>query len=251
MTPPTLFVSWRSPKTRAVLPVARIVFHPDRQLYEFAYIRAVEQARDQEFLPFLEFPDLRQTYFSEKPFPLLANRLMPLGRPEHAGFLASLGLPPSAHPMQILARTGGKRTTDQIALFPMPSPDVDGCYLTHCLVQAIRYMPPATEERIAGLKQGEKLFMMWDVQNQVDLTAIALRTEDNFLVGYLPAYLTGDAWKLIPNCGKFDVQVERVNPPPAEVHHRLLIRVNACWPDQFEPFSDEKFLPLASADRSR
>ena len=248
MTSPTLFVSWRSPETRAVLPVARIVFHPDRALYEFAYIRAAEQAREQGFFPFLEFPDLHRAYLSQKPFPLLANRLMPQGRPEHAGFLASLGLPSSAHPMQILARSGGQRTTDQIALFPMPTPDANGCYLTYCLVQAIRYMPqPATEERIDRLQPGEKLFMMWDAQNQVDPMAITLRTEDNHLVGYLPAYLAGDAWKLTTGCGTLNVQVEQVNPPPAEVHHRLLVRITTCWPEDFRPFSDEKFHPLATA----
>ena len=248
MTPPTLFVTWRSPKTRAVLPVARIAFHPDRGLYEFAYIRAAEEAGPQGFLPFLEFPDLRRAYLSEKPFPLLTNRLMPQGRPEHVGFLASLGLHPSAHPMEILARTGGKRATDEIALFPVPAPDASGCYLTHCLVQAIRYMPPpGTEERIARLQPGEKLFIMLDVQNPVDLKAITLRTEDNHLIGYLPAYLAEDARKLTAGCGTIDVQVERVNPPPAEVHHRLLVKVTACWPEDFRPFSGEKFQPLAVA----
>lgn len=248
MTSPILFVTWRSPKTRAVLPVARIVFHPDRKLYEFAYIRAAEQVGDQGFLPFLEFPDLRRAYLSDKPFPLLANRLMPQGRPEHVGFLASLGLTPSAHPMEILARTGGQRATDQIALFPVPAPDATGCYMTHCLVQAIRYMPqPGTEERIDQLRPGEMLFMMWDVQNTVDPKAITLRTADNYLIGYLPAYLAGDAWKLSDGCGSIQVQVERVNPPPAEVHHRLLVRVTTCWPENFRPYSDEMFQPIAVA----
>jgi hypothetical protein len=247
MPSPTLFVTWRSPKTRAVLPVARIVFHPDRGLYEFAYIRAAERAREQGFLPFVEFPDLLRAYQSVKPFPLLANRLMPPGRPDHAGFLTSLGLPLTAHPMQILARTGGQRTTDQIALFPMPTPDGSGCYLTYCLVQAIRYMPqPATEERVARLRPGDKLLMMGDVQNQVDPQAIALRTEDNYMVGYLPAYLAADAWKLTTGCGTLNVHVERVNPTPAEIHHRLLVRIMTCWPDDFRPYSDEKFQPLAT-----
>lgn len=246
MTLPTLFVTWRSPTSRAVLPVARIIFHTDRKLYEFSYIRGVKQARMQGFLPFLEFPDLDRAYLSDKPFPLLANRLMPHGRPEHAGLLISLGLPPSAHPMLILARTGGQRTTDQVALFPMPAPDADGCYMTYCLVQAIRYMPqPSTEDRITRLQHNEKLFMMGDRQNAADPMAIALRTEDNHLIGYLPAYLTGDAWRLAEGCGDLTVAVERVNGPPAEIHHRLLVRISTCWPDGFRPFSDQKFLPLA------
>ena len=190
---------------------------------------------------------MHRAYLSEKPFPLLAHRLMPEGRPEYANFLISLGLAPTAHPMQILARTGGQRTTDQIALFPMPAPEADGCYMTYCLVQAIRYMlQPSTETRIAQLQRDEKLFMMGDLQNPVDPKAIALRTEDNHLIGYLPAYIAGDARKLAEGCGTVNVAVERVNGPPAEVHHRLLVKVNTCWPDGFRPFSDQAFHPLAT-----
>lgn len=241
---PALFVTWRSPKSRAVLPVGRVAFLPDQKLYEFLYIRAVESALGQGFLPFLEFPDLHQRYLSEKPFPLVANRLMPPGRPDYHGFLSSLGLSESAHPMEILARSQGQRATDQIALFPVPVPDSEGCYCTHCLVQAIRYMPSATQERIEKLKTDEKLFIMWDVQNPVDPHAISLRTEDNHMLGYLPAYMTGDAWKLTRDCGSLDVRVAHVNAVPAEAHHRLLVRVTACWPQGFRPFASEQFEPL-------
>lgn len=246
---PTLFVSWRSQETRCIHPVARITFHPDQKRYEFAYIRSAETARTQGFLPFLEFPDLFRRYYSQKPFPLLSNRLTPPSRPGYPGFLASLGLPESAHPMQILGRTGGQRTTDQIELFPVPTPDADGCYFTHCLIRAIRYMPqPATEVRIASLATGEQLFVMWDVQNPVDRHAITVRTGDYHNVGFLPAYLTGDAWKLNADCGTLTVYVDRVNPPPAEVHHRLLVRVTACWPTGFCPFADDRFKPLGAED---
>lgn len=248
MTSPTLFVSWRSPDTRTIHPVARIVFRQDQKRYEFAYIRAVQKALAQGFLPFVEFPGLDRVYSSESPFPLISNRVMPPSRPDYPGFLASLGLSESAHPMQILARTGGQRTTDQIELFPLPTPDAGGCYFTHCLIRAVRYMPqPATEERIARLAPDEQLFVMWDVQNPVDPHAIAVRTADYHTVGFLPAYLTGDAWKLTANCGTLTVNVDRVNPPPAEVHHRLLVRVAACWPTGFRPFADEQFQPLAPA----
>lgn len=249
--PLTLFVSWRSPSTRTIHPVGRIAYYPDRGLYEFAYIRAFEMARRQGFLPFLEFPDPSRVYLSGKPFPLLANRLMPPSRPEYRGFLASLGLPESAHPMHILARTGGERKTDQIELFPAPAPDTTGCYSTHCLVRAVRYMPqPGTEERIAKLATDEKLFIMWDVQNPVDPQAVTVRTEDYHTVGFLPAYLTGDVWRLKEGCGSFAVYVDRVNPPPAEVHHRLLVRVSACWPPDFRPFADDKYQPLVTHGHS-
>jgi hypothetical protein len=229
--------------------VARLDFKADRGLYEFAYIRAALKAVKEGFVPFLEFPDLNKVYYSDKPFPLIANRLMPNSRPEYAEFLASLGLSAESDPMTILARSGGRRETDQIEFFPMPAPEAaTGCYSTHCLLRAIRYMPqPMVEERIARLKPGEKLFVMWDTQNEYDPHAVAVRTNDNYLLGYLPAYLTGDIWKLNTECGTIDVFVERVNLPPAEVHHRLLVRVAACWYDGFRPFDGPDFQPLAVA----
>ncbi len=66
------------------------------------------------------------------------------------------------------------------------------------------------------------------------------------MLGYLPAYLARDAAYLLHSCYLFDVFVERVNPPPAGVHHRLLLRVEACWPDEFIPYSSEEYFPLAA-----
>jgi len=248
---PTLFVSWRSPQSRSIYPVGRFSFDSESSRYQFVYIQSALGAIDVGFQPFLEFPDLHRVYLSRQPFPMLANRLMPAGRPELPNLLTSLGLPAAAHPLMILARSGGTRKTDDIELFPMPVPETtSGCYSTHCLIRAIRYMPPSAESRILGLQPNEQLLVMWDVQNPVDPQAAALRTADNHLVGYMPAYLTRDVWKLNRECGTLDVFVERVNPPPAEVHHRLLCRVVACWPDRFRPFDDEVFQPMEATVES-
>ena len=246
-TPTTFFVTWRSTKTRAIYPVARIRHLPERGVYEFAYIHNVDKARENGFLPLVEFPDLERTYVSARLFPLLANRLMPARRPERKDFLVSLGLPADAHPMAILARTGGERQTDQIELFPVPAAQQDGCYFTHCLVRSVRYMPQASQDRIDRLHRNERLLAAGDFQNEVDPNAVLLRTADNYLVGYLPAYLTADVWQLREHCERLVVEVDRVNGPPAEAHHRLLVCVKACWPDGFVPYSTPEFQPIAAA----
>jgi hypothetical protein len=50
--------------------------------------------------------------------------------------------------------------------------------------------------------------------------------------------------KLMVGCGEiFDLQVERVNPK-APLQHRVLCRIQACWPEGFEPCSGDAFLPI-------
>ena len=246
---PQLFVSWRSPKTRLVHPVGRLTQNPATHGYEFCYIRAVYGAQDDEFVPFPEFPDVSAVYRARDLFPLFANRVMPKSRPDYRALLNALGLSPeTADPMVILARTGGTRQTDQIELIPAPKPAADGCYLTYCLLRAVKYMPePAVGERLAKLGPGEHLRLFSDWQNPADRAAIGVRTEDNYMVGYLPAYLTPDVEKLRVLCPEgVKLLVERYNPPPAEAHHRLLCKLVSCWPAGFTPFADDRFQPVGS-----
>jgi hypothetical protein len=245
---PVLFVSWRSPKSRRIYPVGRLVCDPTTHLYEFNYIRSVENAVRDGFTPFPEFPRLNAVYRSRQLFPLFANRVMPSSRPNYSEFLNSLGLSAEdANPMLILARSGGTSQTDHIELFSLPIQDrTTSCFVTHCLIRAIRYMPrPWVEERIARLQRNDKLFVMADTQNVVDPACLAVRTEDYVTVGFLPAYLTTDLWRLHNECPYFQIYVEKVNLPPVEIHHRLLCRVEACWPDGFTPFQSEEFQPMS------
>ena len=87
---------------------------------------------------------------------------------------------------------------------------------------------------------------MCDVQNLVDPSAIALRTTDLQIVGYMPSYLVEDAHMLQQTCAFWEVYVDRVNPPPAPLQQRLLCRLESCWPDGFVPYSTERYQPLTS-----
>jgi hypothetical protein len=243
---PVLFVTWRSPKTHSIIPVGRLIYRDDK-LYEFAYINKAQAAVHQGFMPFLDFPYLGQFYLSHQLFPLFANRVLPVNRPEFREYIRGLGLShENGDPMHILARTGGRRETDQIEMFPLPLPDPQtGAFATHCLIRGIRYMPqPVVDERIAVLRPHEPLLLLWDAQNTLDPTALAVRTLDCVLLGYLPAYLNREMWELLSSCPQCQVHVERVNPPPAGVHHRLLCRVDGCWPEGYIPFSTADYQPI-------
>src|SRR5436309_1548879 len=113
-----LIVTWRHPQERTYYPVALLdcVRSDDgKQVYEFAYLRRA--IRLPGFRPFLGFSDLSRRYASSRLFPLFAERVMDPTRPDRAQWLDALGLDESsAYPMEVLARSGGRRSGDTIEL---------------------------------------------------------------------------------------------------------------------------------------
>jgi hypothetical protein len=92
--------------------------------------------------------------------------------------------------------------------------------------------------------------MMADFQNEHDPDAIALRTDERQeqgmpLLGYLPRYLASEL-KCVDreNLEEAVVTVERVNPPPAPVHFRVLCSMTMRWISNVEPFSMDEYQPL-------
>ncbi|CAN91428.1 MULTISPECIES: HIRAN domain-containing protein [Sorangium] len=243
----TLFVTWYDSNHRAIIPVARLVHHGGTggDLYEFQYVQGALKAMERGFQPFIAFPELYKVYRSLSLFPFFANRVMPTTRPDYLAYLQVLGLNPAeADSVEILARSGGRRETDRIEVVPAPEQDETGGYTTRFLLRGVRYIPGA-EERIARLVSGERLFWMLDAQNESNPNAVALRSADKCLLGYIPDYLVPDIAKLIDYRVSMDVFVDRVNLPPAPLHHRVLGRLEARWPDGFVPFQGEQFQPLS------
>lgn len=232
-----------SGRRRVSRPVGRLIH--DGGLYRYCYTRG---AKMPEFRPFPGMEKLDQVYESETLFPLFANRLLPPSRPEYEDYLRWSGFDPDnpPQPIVVLGVTEGIRQTDAVEVFPCPAPDAQGCYLNRFFLHGIRWMGMASERRIETLQPGETLRLMLDMQNEVDPSAVALRTEnDRTMIGYVPRYLASDVWKLIQNCevDLIDLAVERVNPR-APIQNRLLCRMSACWPDDFRPCDGEEFHPL-------
>lgn len=242
----TLFVAWRSGESHngAWGPVGRLDY--DGQLYRFCYTRGARTR--QNFRPFFPMDDLEEVYTSETLFPLFTNRLLSSSRPEYEAFLGWSGFDPNRppDPIAILGVTEGIRQTDAIEVFPCPVPDVDGCYLNKFFLHGIRWVARAAVERISRLQAEEQLLVMPDPYNAADPNAVAVRTDDErTLIGYVPRYLARDVQGLLLECdpGSIELFVEKVNFD-APLQQRLLCRMHACWPDRFQPCSDEAFLPI-------
>jgi hypothetical protein len=237
-----LFVAWQQPGTKTYYTVGRLIQGPScgALCFEFAYVHGAKEACKVGFMPFLNFPELEQVYWSEELFPFFANRVISSGRPDFAAYVARLGLEPSsADPMTILARSGGVRATDSLELFPLPGRDVMiGCYQTHFLVHDL---PATAQGRIAILRKNELLKPFLDLAGKISLVS-----EDDVLVGYLPTYLLGDALRLANACSYLEVRVEQLNLSPAPLQQRLLCLLRSCWPPGFVPFDAQTFVPIAA-----
>jgi len=169
-------------------------------------------------------------------------------RPEYEAYLRWSGLDPASppDPIVVLGVTEGLRQTDAIEVFPCPAPDAEGCFVNKFFLHGIRWMSPASVERIGRLEKGEPLRMMADRQNPVDPDAVAVRTvSERMMLGYVPRYLARDVWSLVEECAPdfIELSVDRVNPD-APLQNRLLCQMRACWPEGFRPCSGDEFRPI-------
>ncbi len=225
-----LYVSWQDPESRSIEPVGRLdrVAPEGEVVHEFRYLRRAEMLKG--FQPFVSFPDLDRTYRSRELFPLFENRLMPRSRSDYPSFVQALGLLPDADPFEVLARSEGRRQTDTVEVFPEPSLH-DGIARCRFLVHGIRHFPGA-QEAIGSLQIGERLYIMLDSQNPVDVHAVVLRDDGRHLLGWVPRYLSGLVREPLASLGPdvIEVQVEHVGASDGPLHLRLLCVLRTQWP---------------------
>jgi hypothetical protein len=247
----SLFVAWRpAAPHEGWRPVGRL--EHENGIYRFFY---TEGARKPGFRPFAQMDRLESVYESDELFPLFANRLLSRSRPEYEAYLRWSGFdianPPD--PIVILGVTEGIRQTDAIEVFPCPEPDGAGCYFNRFFLHGIRWLPDYSVDRINRLDVDEPLHLMLDVQNEHDAHAVAVRTEvDRTLIGYIPRYLARDVAQLLFGCdgGFVELFPERINRD-APLQNRVLCRMHACWPAEFQPCEGEDFEPIPASVSSR
>ena len=237
----TLFLAWQDQNSRSWFPIGRLTF--DGTNYEFTYTQGVLEAQEKcGFEPLASFPRLGEVYKSTYLFPVFANRLMPKSRPDYSSFIHWLNLSQDERdPIAMLARSGGRRETDTLTVFPCPELDSEGRYCLHFFLHGLRYLPQCAIERINRLETGEKLWLAHEFQNHYDSKALTLNTEDHYIVGYCPRYLTREIFELLKNASFVEVRVELVNQPPTPLQFRLLCNITAQCYDDFRPFSSFEY----------
>ncbi|HAX88987.1 MAG TPA: DNA-binding protein [Cyanobacteria bacterium UBA11370] len=243
-TPKTLFLAWQDPISRYWFSIGRLTF--DGGIYQFVYTQGVKEAEEKcAFKPLSSFPRLDQVYSSIQLFPVFANRLMSPARPDYSNFIKWLNiLNDQNDPMAILARSGGERETDTLAVFPCSEVDEQGQYHLYFFSHGLQHLPSSAIERINQFEHGEKLGLAHEFQNPYDSQALILNTSDHYIVGYCPRYLLAEVFELLRRNSKLEVRVERVNKPPTPLQFRLLCKMNVDVIDDFRPFSTRQYQPL-------
>ena len=240
-----LFVAWQDPVDRSWQPVARLSFENNR--FRFVYTKGAKSAKN--FVPFGRMKDLTCVYESKELFPLFTNRLLSKNRPEYKDFLGWLNIENGKDdPLAVLARSGGKRGTDSLRIFPCPTPTPDGKYQLYFFSQGMRYLRKEILNVLAEIESGTQLYLMLDIQNPFDSLAVALRTQKpQVLLGYVPRYFVEDFHHLlkVKNGESVKVVIDRVNQD-APIQLRLLCKISADWPDDFQPCSGELYQPLTN-----
>jgi len=243
-TPKTLFLAWKDPISPNWFTSGRLTFA--RGIYQFVYTQGVKEAEEKcAFKPLSSFPRLDEIYTSTQLFPIFANRLMSRARPDYSSFIEWLNIPKDEnHPMAILARSGGERQTDTLAVFPCPEVDEQGHYHLYFFSHGLRHLPSSAIERINQFAPGKRLWLQYEFQNHYDDQALILNTEDHYIVGYCPRYLLAEVFELLRQNSNLEVRVERVNKPSTPFQFRLLCKMSVNALDDFRPFSSLQYQPL-------
>jgi hypothetical protein len=240
--PPALFVNWQDEASRQIFPVGRLITLAGGAGYEFAYIEAVRDAQRLGFAPFQAFPEFGHVYRTPELPAFFRNRLLQSGRPDYPQYLQELGLEAAtATPIEILARSGGRRVTDPLEVFAELVPSGDR-FEAHFFVRGIRYLTGA-EDAALQLQPGDRLRLHHEPSNEFNTNAHLVICHDGRAVGYVPDYLADDLKALVEQDNSLRVEVVRVNQPPAPSQQRLLCKLSISA-DAPRPHRGPRFDPI-------
>jgi hypothetical protein len=237
-----LFVLWQIPNKNKWLPIGKLLYEAKK--YIFKYTIGAEWARNNEnFIAFSQMNDFKKIYKSDELFPLFKNRLLPKTRPEYQKYLNWLDLDENNYSyFEELSRTGGSKATDSFRILQIPE-NKNGKYEVTFFINGIRDLTPNSINRIDKLEKNRSLYLMRDIQNKVDSSALVLRTDDPAeIVGYCPAFFVDDFNKLIEinHAENVKLSVVKVNSQ-APLQFRLLCKLSTLWPSDFISFDQEAF----------
>jgi hypothetical protein len=246
----TLFVAWKQKDPGGWHPVGRLDADVKKGVYSFRYIKGALEAQSQGFSPFDSFPELHKEFISSELFPFFLNRVQNSSRPSFRDYLERMDLAPETgnayDPIDLLAVSEGRRQTDNLEIFPKIERIEGEPFRIKFFLHGLRFLTEASLVQTLVLTPGENLCILLEPNNPATPWAIQFQTESRIVIGYAPRYLLPDLLKLVTECIVSAI-VARVNPPPTPPNQRVLVQFEGCWPEGYEPMSDEQFQPLVES----
>ena len=235
----TLYIAWQDPQTRRWHTVGRLDREGER--YRFGYTHGALSSPRFTYLG--RMMDRAQLYYSEALFPLLANRLLGEKRPEYPDYLSWMGLDQTTDELELLARSGGRRGTDQICVYPEIEPDTDGRMTLYFFAHGLRYLTPVEQEALAKLQPGDSLQLTPDEDNAHDRYALLLESGQAVRVGYYPRHLN-QGLRRVQQQVPIRLEVEKINLD-APLQFRLLCKAVFSLPEGFGLYATDEHQLLA------
>jgi hypothetical protein len=237
----SVYLAWQLADSRDWHVVGLLTAYADK--YTFNYTKGA--AKSSKFRPFDGMETLDKEYISKELFPLFKNRLLSAKRPEYPRFIDWLGLKnDEISPIAILSRSGGQRGTDQLQMFNPIEIDQNGHFEYVFFAHGLGHLAPSAMARVSTFKQGEKLYLCLDKQNEHDKNAVIIRTESPVeIVGYCPRYLARTISLLFENKeNKFGIAVETLSDD-APNNYKLMCKVTGtvCQQSAKDLMDDDEF----------
>lgn len=243
----TLFMAWQAPSDRAWFPVGRLDADTERSQYSFRYTKGADEAvRTAGFHPIASFPALGSLYQSTELFPMFKNGVLGVHRRDFKSYLESLALD-KPDPIDILAVSGGERQTDSFEMFPKIEKAADGSFRCRFFLHGLRHMSVQAQQRAQFLKAGDQLGVSVELSNPKYGLAIQLTSHDYEFIGWTPRYIVTDLLKAINKTHDISAHVIQINTGNVPLNRRVLVELQGVLPPDFEPMSDDAFLPLVQA----
>lgn len=219
----SVYVAWQEPDTHNWHVVGNL--QERKSGYVFKYTKGALSSS--KFTKFSGMKDVSETYVSEELFPLFKNRLLSSKRPEYPRFISWLGLD-SEHttPIDILGRSGGLRSTDNLQIFKRIEVATDGSFKHYFFLHGLGYLTETSNKRVSQLMPGEVLKLCLDMQNDHYSEAVVVRVDQPAeIVGYCPRYFSKFIkGMLFENARSVFLTVEKISED-APHNYRLLCKL--------------------------
>lgn len=205
-----LYLIWQSETSRRQYIVGQLTKNGQ---YEFQYYKKeLEDAKKDGFKLLVSFPDEHKVYHSDILFPSFSSRLPDRKRKEIQKILAKYNLE-EFDPYELLKRSGARLPIDNLE-FIDPILNIETSFSRIFYMAGTRYYVGCESEHCKDaiqLQKDETLILKREPENRNDANAVAVYTNAQKLIGYIPRYYSEAISTILQNGRNITCKIYEVN----------------------------------------